>query len=348
MSHKKLRIDKQCLNCGHEVEERFCSHCGQENLELDDSAIHLVVHYIKDLFHYDGKLWHTLKSLVTHPGLVAREYMEGKRQRHLEPVRFYAFASTVFFIMFFFVVGHDANTPPAPASNYYKRLYHLRQEKDFLKGSPDTAYINPLISSLETLSGDTTSASVDSIAREVEIDLFDVQIDTTAKMSWLEKVLAQRYNAKAEELKAQHEGDEFKATNAFLDEILHVLPQLFFLSLPFFSLFLKMLYWRARKSTYVEHFIFSLYVYAYLFAVMSLYIFLVNLINLDGTALEAATGWLILAMVLYPFIYLLLSMKRFYADRWRWLAFRYFILMCLFVATIVVLFLLLAVMAFLF
>jgi hypothetical protein len=33
MSHGKLRADKNCLNCGSIVEEKYCPNCGQENIE---------------------------------------------------------------------------------------------------------------------------------------------------------------------------------------------------------------------------------------------------------------------------------------------------------------------------
>lgn len=145
MSHNNLRHENNCLNCGNVVQDRFCTHCGQENLQIQDSAFHLILHYLQDLFHYDGKIWQTLKNLILKPGLVATEYMEGKRIRHLEPIRFYVFSSTVFFILLFFFVNEEKwNKPVDPEHNYDKRIYNLNQEKKFLKGSPDTVFINSL------------------------------------------------------------------------------------------------------------------------------------------------------------------------------------------------------------
>jgi len=350
MSHKKLRQEKNCLNCGETVEDRFCSHCGQENLELKDTATHLMLHYVQDLFHYDGKLWHTLKSLVTRPGLVAKEYMEGKRQVHLEPIRFYVFASTVFFLIFFFVLGSDLYTSNvAPASNYTKRLYHLKQEKDFLKGHPDTMAVNQLITSLRNQAGDTIPDIKDSLGSEVEIELFDVPKDTTSDMGWLEKMLTEKVEAKTEELEAKHDGDEAKATSALLAEIIHTLPQLIFLSLPFFAFFLKLLYWRSRRSAYVEHFIFSIYHYAYLFSILLFYLLLDRLTDkLEWAFIDTIETWLVLAMFLYPFVYLFLSMKRFYNDGGVWLLFRFITLMFLLGFTILMLFLVFVVFTFLF
>ncbi len=45
MGHSRLRTDNHCLNCGTTVQERYCSHCGQENLEPKESLWHLIRHF---------------------------------------------------------------------------------------------------------------------------------------------------------------------------------------------------------------------------------------------------------------------------------------------------------------
>jgi hypothetical protein len=357
MSHKKLRNENTCLNCGHEVEERFCTHCGQENLELKDSALHLIIHYVQDLFHYDGKLWHTLKALVLQPGLVAKEYMAGKRQSHLEPIRFYVFASSVFFLTFFLVLGSELyTTDVTPETNYSKRLFNLKQEKEFRKGHPDTTTINLLITSLRQQAGDSLSAEIDTITaledstnNQIVKELDSMNIHTTPQMGWLEKVFTEKEKARKVELEKLHGGDVVQQTNALIQEVVHKLPQLFFLSLPFFALFLKLLYWRSRKSAYVEHFIFSIYHYAFLFSLLLLYILVGWLTeSIEGAFIDSFIEWLVVAMIFYPFIYLFLSMKRFYDDTWGKLTLRYFILMVLLFITLLALFIVLAVFAYLF
>ena len=349
MSHKKLRQEKNCLNCGETVEDRFCSHCGQENLELKDTATHLVLHYVQDLFHYDGKLWHTLKSLVTHPGLVAAEYMEGKRQRHLEPIRFYVFASTVFFLTFFIVLGDDTyQSDLTPATNYTKRLYNLNQEKSFLAGTADTSYINPLIANLQLITGDTIQDVSDTSRIDPRTARHHVSADTQSTEGWLSRAIEARIEARTKELEAEHEGDEVKLTGALINEVVHTLPQLFFLSLPFFALFLKLLYWRSGRRKYVEHFIFSIYHYAYLFTIMLFYIIVGwGMDTIDGKALDTIKFWFTIGLALYPFIYLWLAMKRFYQDHWIPLTIRYILVGILFIIIIIALFILLALLTFL-
>lgn len=356
MNHKKLRTEKQCLNCGLEVEERFCTHCGQENLELNDSTIHLIIHYIQDLFHYDGKLWHTMKSLVTRPGLVANEYLEGKRQQYLEPIRFYVFASTVFFLTFFlYVAGETITNSETKATNYTKRLYNLEQEKTFLEGTADTVNANALISSVQKMSGvqvlsvDTISGLADSTATQIDIGLPDTLVDEEEQTSWLEQFFEKRYQIWMEEVNEKYEGDKNKANSVFSDKILHSLPQLFFLSLPFFAFFLKLMYARSKRKTYVEHFVFSIYHYAYLFVVMFMFYLIPAMANMLGSGWEEVIEeWLTLIVVLYPLIYLFLSMRRFYEDKWLILSLKFMALSALLLTTMLVLFVLIAVITFLF
>lgn len=97
MSHGKLRADKTCLNCGHHVEERFCPHCGQENIETRQPFYFLFTHFIEDFTHYDGQFWGTLKNLFFKPGKLTNTYLEGKRQRFVPPVKLYIFVSFIVF-----------------------------------------------------------------------------------------------------------------------------------------------------------------------------------------------------------------------------------------------------------
>ena len=106
MAHGKLRKEKNCLNCNAQVPGRFCSVCGQQNVEPGESFWELASHFIYDLFHYDGKFYATLKVLLFRPGLLTSEYVRGKRASYLHPIRLYVFISATFFIIFVsFITG---------------------------------------------------------------------------------------------------------------------------------------------------------------------------------------------------------------------------------------------------
>ncbi|MEP6794466.1 MAG: DUF3667 domain-containing protein [Saprospiraceae bacterium] len=347
MGPKKLREEKNCLNCGHTVEERFCTHCGQENLEIHDSAFHLIIHYIQDMFHYDGKFWHTLKMLILKPGQVPKEYMDGKRSLNLEPLRFYVFASTVFFLILFYLVNADnLSVRTEPKFNYNKRLYNLEQERKFLEGSPDTVYalllkkgVKLKLDSISRVEGDTSNDDL-SVKSSIPVET------DTAKIGWLEEWLDNRADKRKEELSKKHEGDEASILSDVSREAFHKLPQLLFLSMPFFAFFLKLLYIRKRRN-YVEHLIFSIYLFAYLFVILSINMLIIY-IKTENEIITKIIYYTSVGLALYMSLYLLLAMNRFYGGRWIFLFMRYLLLIFMFNVLFIFLFLLTMVITYLF
>lgn len=101
MSHSKERLDKNCLNCNAIVGGRYCQVCGQENIEPKESFWHLVTHYFYDITHFDGQFFYTLKYLLWKPGFLSIEYMKGRRNSYLNPIKMYVFTSAIFFLFFF-------------------------------------------------------------------------------------------------------------------------------------------------------------------------------------------------------------------------------------------------------
>ena len=47
----------------------------------------------------DGKIVQTLKVLVTKPGMLTKEFLEGRRARYISPFRLYLTISVVFFAL---------------------------------------------------------------------------------------------------------------------------------------------------------------------------------------------------------------------------------------------------------
>jgi hypothetical protein len=87
---------------------------------------------------------------------------------------------------------------------------------------------------------------------------------------------------------------------------------------------------------YVEHLIFSIYQYSYLYATLTVFLALSYLSDkIKSPLFEDIMGNLTGLMILYLFIYLMLAMKRFYVGRWRYLLPKYFILVFLMTVTIV-------------
>ena len=98
---KIRRKSDTCLNCDNALrpEDNFCPNCGQENNSHKVPVKHLLLEVFVDFFHFDTKIWNTIKASVTRPGKITVDYLEGKRARYVPPVKFYVFVSFIFFLL---------------------------------------------------------------------------------------------------------------------------------------------------------------------------------------------------------------------------------------------------------
>lgn len=77
-----------CKNCGMSFEGKFCNNCGQK------ADIHrlTIKHAIHDFFHsfthVDRGILFLMKELFLRPGIVAKEYVEGRRKKYFNPYQY--------------------------------------------------------------------------------------------------------------------------------------------------------------------------------------------------------------------------------------------------------------------
>ena len=75
----KLAEGHICKNCQQEYIASFCNHCGQRTAHritlahVSHDVMHLFLHADKGIFHF-------MKRIITSPGYMAREYINGKRK----------------------------------------------------------------------------------------------------------------------------------------------------------------------------------------------------------------------------------------------------------------------------
>ncbi len=101
MAHKHHRKLSVCPNCQRNLTpaDNFCPNCGQENHDLRLPFGHVVYEVVEGFTHFDGKLWITLRDIFTRPGRVPLDFIEGRRQRHVPPIRLYIFVSFLLFLL---------------------------------------------------------------------------------------------------------------------------------------------------------------------------------------------------------------------------------------------------------
>ena len=325
MSHRPERKEKNCLNCGTTVHGKYCHVCGQENAEPKETFWGMVTHFFNDITHFDGKFFTTLKDLLFRPGFLSAEYVKGRRMSYLNPVRMYVFTSAIFFLIFFSISNPkeaikevDDNRPLSMAG----RDSVLRRIEKKLKKNPDMSNLQKQVALLKDTSrevskfdllpfaGDFTVVSTVGYDYKNRKEYDSIQQSRPAEQrdGWLKAL----WNKKAIHLNEKYSKEKSFSLVNFSDAMLHRLPYLLFVSLPFFALILKLLYLRRRKEFYyADHGIFSVHHYILSF-ILLLFLFLWD-------KLEDMTGWWIwdwlifINLIAWP-VYLYRAMKRFYKQ----------------------------------
>lgn len=287
MSHLKERTEKNCLNCGATVQGRYCQACGQENVEVKESFMHLIVHFIEDLTHFDGKLWKTAKLLLFKPGALTQLYMDGKRASYIHPIRMYIFISAVFFL---FIFNGEVPEKPAPIPENLKAL----PAKDIASGLNDGFDLN--------LGEDTVKYKTIAAYDSAQLKLSKENKDTWLESSITKKVI---------ELNAKYNNDKFKIGKALIEQFQHYFSRMLYISLPLFALFLWVLYRRNKNHYFVDHLIFSIHIYCAFFIIL----FAVKLINLFSEQIVNRTFGLVGAITPFVlFYYLYKALKNHFSQ----------------------------------
>lgn len=86
-----------CLNCGTELRGKFCSSCGQRAVSMNPGLHDFLHEAVHEFLHVDGKLFRTMRLLLFSPGQLTRDFVEGRRARHISPIRLYLLWSVICF-----------------------------------------------------------------------------------------------------------------------------------------------------------------------------------------------------------------------------------------------------------
>jgi hypothetical protein len=87
-----------CANCSATLAGRYCGSCGQDS-HVSLSLGHFLHEFVEGLFHVDSSFWRTLRTLLTRPGLLTQQYLDGKRRSYSPPFRSYLVISILYFVV---------------------------------------------------------------------------------------------------------------------------------------------------------------------------------------------------------------------------------------------------------
>lgn len=312
MSHSKERKEKNCLNCNAVVHDRYCSICGQENLEPQESAGHLIGHFFNDITHFDGKFFSSMKYLVTKPGFLSAEYMAGRRGSYLNPVRMYVFTSFVFFFIFFsFVVNEDTSIIKVNDAVEKTDSANAAAEKIVADSvlKPYNLNSDTILRSAKKRNNSNIVSSLFSRLKDYrDRKEYDSLVDAgKVKDGFLERLLIRKKFS----LKKRYGDDSDAMTQRFNETLLHSIPQMFFLSLPLFALFLRLIYFRRKKYYYVAHGIFTIHLYVFIY-IVTLFAMLTS--YLSNFSYLHWLDYVTNILIIYIFYYGYKAMRNFYGQ----------------------------------
>lgn len=87
-----------CPNCGTRHGGNYCPHCGQDARVRLPTVRKFLVELIEKYLGVEGRLPLTLRQLFLHPGAMTADYLAGRRQRYVSPLRLYLAVSLLFFL----------------------------------------------------------------------------------------------------------------------------------------------------------------------------------------------------------------------------------------------------------
>lgn len=315
MSHSKKRKDSNCLNCGAVVERRFCPECGQENLEPGHSFFHFALHFFSDLFHFDSKLFITLRYLLTKPGFLTKEYLEGKRKKYNDPIKMYIFISAVSLIYLLWIL-------------HFAEFVNVKQHPEYAR-AVDSARAelgkkNFVFDFIQLEGEDALIFSVPENMRQGQ-QYFEQQNPEFRN----EGLLTRYLYSQAIKMYESYDASPYNFFPEVINKWLHSFSKIFFISLPFFIFLLSLLFFRKRKILKGgSHSVFTLHYYCFCFILLTLIITISNLFE-DFSFSGTLDSFLFFGGLVIGFVYLFEAMRRFYREGYLSVFFKSLILYAL-------------------
>jgi hypothetical protein len=278
--------DRRCRNCGADVSDAFCPHCGQETALRLPTLREFMREAAGRYVAFDGRFWRTMGALLLRPGFLTRAYLAGRRRRYIRPVRLYLFSTLIFFAVSRFFV-EPAGLPTA----------QTREPAGGSAASSDAAGDDK--AQAERMSEDAFGAYLDK----------DLSLRLPGKASTSLEKRWESFN----EMPRHEKEDQIVAG------MLRYGPYAMFALLPAFALLLKVLYigrrrrYPARPRLYGEHMVFAAHNHAFLFAMATV----ILLISVPAVR-DAMAVWLC--------AYLLWAMHAVYGGSWFGVIARSFVL----------------------
>jgi hypothetical protein len=266
---------KNCLDCGAAVTNHYCSICGQETKLHVPSAREFIHEFVTHYVAIEGKLWKTLRLLILKPGQLTRDFIEGRRQRYVNPLRLFLTFSILFFAVMK-LTGTDILTLDSEATR------------------------GKVVTSVAQVPGEVGDQVRRDFVRDFNAGNAAAQARNAQENEELELILRREYPAFAARIDAFFKLDAHGKQVAVQQAFYRYAPYAMFLLMPVFALYLKLLYLGTGRY-FGEHLLFALHTSAFAYFQLAL-------------AILIPYGFISFLLIAWMVAYLPLAMRRVYGG----------------------------------
>jgi hypothetical protein len=106
--------EARCKNCEGllTAQAGFCPSCGQSVKEITRPWLEFAREMLAELLDFDGRMLRSMRLLLTRPGFLSYEYINGRRVAYTSPIRIYVVISLVFFLVLPLILPGSSMTSP--------------------------------------------------------------------------------------------------------------------------------------------------------------------------------------------------------------------------------------------
>lgn len=299
-----------CENCGSALVGPYCAQCGQPAIDYRRSFISLIADAADAFFNLDARFFQSFGLLLFKPWRLTNEFIEGKRARHVHPLRVYLIASVVFFLVINFL--SRGSHVQEHKSKKHDEFFTISNTPPTTKGAPSPSISFDFSKLPESQPGPVPSprmeanaaASPATSATPAPHALFedlDRQQNIPPWLRWVE--------GRAKD-KLGPTGDR---GDLFMRALISNIAPMVLCCIPLFALVLKILYIFKRRF-YIDHLIFALHTHAFLFLSTVLIIGIGFLLELTGSTALVALACVFLGLTVL--MQLLIAIRRVYLQNW--------------------------------
>jgi hypothetical protein len=283
-----------CRNCGDATPGAFCPSCGQPRASKLVSLRRIVADAVEDHLSLNATTPRTLGMLVTQPGGLTAEYLQGRIARYLPPLRLYIIASFAFFLTL--GLSRATSESAAPRDGELIVLPAAAAPVD----EPAAAAQVEGPAAVGPSGTQAPAAARQALPGTVSADASQPTVLRLPPIPLLGDNLEARLAARLQLLGTT---DNHELRRVVGRELLARAPIAVFLLLPLLAGVLKLLYVRHRRL-YVEHFIFAVHLQAFAFVLF--------------TALHLTGSWPTVRVMLWGWLlaYIVLAFRRVYPQSW--------------------------------